>query len=132
VNGAGQVLAQHGFTSNYEVMNVASLAAATHASSRALASLSGAGRWEHLVHTGRNRQFFLAPLTTPAGDLILVAIFDQDSSLGMVNLFFGLLEDEIAALPAFQAVLQGTDQASFERDLEASLELSPEAPVSED
>jgi hypothetical protein len=35
VNGSGQVLAQHGFTRSYHVMNVASLAAATHASSRA-------------------------------------------------------------------------------------------------
>ena len=31
VNGAGQVLSQHGFTRSYEVMNVASLAAAIHA-----------------------------------------------------------------------------------------------------
>jgi predicted regulator of Ras-like GTPase activity (Roadblock/LC7/MglB family) len=122
VNGAGQVLAQHGFTRSYEVMNVASLAAAAHASSRALAELSGAGRWEHLYHGGQERQLFLAPLRTPVDELILVAIFDGDSSLGIVRLFYETLERDVSALPEFTAARQGTDQASFERDLEAGLE----------
>jgi predicted regulator of Ras-like GTPase activity (Roadblock/LC7/MglB family) len=132
VNGAGQVLAQHGFTSSYEVMNVASLAAATHASSRALATLCGAGAWQHLYHNGRNRQLFLAPLQTPAGEMILVAIFDENSSLGMVNLFFGALHSDIASSPEFQDVPQSADQVSFERDLEAGLEIMPAKAVSED
>jgi predicted regulator of Ras-like GTPase activity (Roadblock/LC7/MglB family) len=132
VNGSGQVLAQHGFTSSYEVMNVASLAAATHASSRAIATLSGVGAWDHLYHNGRHRQLFLAPLQTPAGELILVAIFDDNSSLGMVNLFFGALQSEIAKSPDFQDVAPSGDQASFERDLEAGLEIMPTQSVSED
>jgi predicted regulator of Ras-like GTPase activity (Roadblock/LC7/MglB family) len=127
VNGAGQVLAQHGFTSSYEVMNVASLAAATHASSRALASLTGAGAWQHLHHHGRRRQLYLAPVPSGVGELILVAIFDEASSLGMVDFFFGRLQREIAALPEFQAALGTSDQASFERDLEAGLAATPTA-----
>jgi predicted regulator of Ras-like GTPase activity (Roadblock/LC7/MglB family) len=126
VNGSGQVLAQHGFTRSYEIMNVASLAAAAHASSGALARLSGAGHWEHLYHAGRERQLFLAPLRTPVGELILVAIFDADSSLGIVRLFYARLERDVAALPDFMAVRGTTDQASFERDLEAGLELIPD------
>jgi hypothetical protein len=122
VNGSGQVLAQHGFTRSYEVMNVASLAAAAHASSRALAELTGAGRWEHLYHGGVVRQLFLAPLRTPVEELILVAIFDGDSSLGIVRLFYETLERDVSALPEFGRVRQGTDQANFERDLEAGLE----------
>jgi predicted regulator of Ras-like GTPase activity (Roadblock/LC7/MglB family) len=129
VSGSGQVLAQHGFTRSYEVMNVASLAAATHASSRALAELSGAGGWQHLYHGGRERQLFLAPLRTPVEELIVVVIFDADSSLGIVRLFYETLERDIAALPAFRAARQGTDQANFERDLEAGLGfMAPEAP----
>ncbi len=129
VNGAGQVLAQHGFTRSYEVMNVASLAAATHSSSRALAGVSGAGRWEHLYHGGRDKQLFLAPLRTPIEELILVAIFDSESSLGIVRLFYENLEKEVGALPEFMVARAGTDQANFERDLEAGLEfISPDAP----
>ena len=123
VNGAGQVLAQHGFTRSYEIMNVASLAASAHASSQALAKLSGAGRWLHLYHAGREQQLFLAPLHTPIGELILVVIFDSDSSLGLVTLFYQQLEQQIGALPELRTVRATTDQASFERDLNAGLEL---------
>lgn len=132
VSGAGQVLAQHGFARGYHVMNVASLAAATHASSRALAGLTGAGRWEHLYHGGRDRQLFLAPLRTPVEELILVVIFDADSSLGIVRLFYENLEKQVAALPAFQQKPGSPDQASFEQDLEAGLEYTSPEAASED
>ena len=132
VSGAGQVLAQHGFARGYHVMNVASLAAATHASSRALATLSGAGRWEHLYHGGRERQLFLAPLRTPVEELILVVIFDADSSLGIVRLFYENLEKEVAALPEFQDRPERADHASFEQDLEAGLEYTSPEAASED
>ena len=122
VSHAGQVLAQHGFTRSYEVMNVASLAAAAHAAARALAQLTSAERWEHLYHAGQHRHLFMAPLRTPVEELIVVAIFDRDTSLGLVQLFFQDLEREVAALPEFQVAREGTTQANFERDLEAGLE----------
>jgi predicted regulator of Ras-like GTPase activity (Roadblock/LC7/MglB family) len=131
VNGAGQVLAQHGFTSSYEVMNVASLAAAAQASSHVLAELSGAVRWQHLHHHGLERQLFLAPLRTPGEELVLVAIFDADSSLGIVRLFYDAMQNEVAAMPEFGRALRSTDQVSFERDLEAGLAFTQEA-ASED
>jgi predicted regulator of Ras-like GTPase activity (Roadblock/LC7/MglB family) len=128
INGAGQVLAQHGFTRSFAIMNVASLAAAAHASSRALAELTGAGRWEHLYHGGRERHLFLAPLRTPSEELIMVVVFDADSSLGIVRLFYHTLEQDVAALPEFVEARPGTDPASFERDLEAGLEfISPDS-----
>lgn len=122
VNRSGQVLAQHGFTSSYETMNVASLAAATHASSRALAELVRAGHWKHLYHAGRERRLFLAPLDTPLEPLILVVIFDARSSLGIVELFFQKLEVRVAALPQLRDVKASTDAVAFERDLEAGLQ----------
>jgi hypothetical protein len=130
VRGSGQVLGQHGFTQSYEVMNVASLAAAAHASSRALAQLVGDRGWTHLYHAGQDRSMFLAPLATPVEELIVVVIFDGGSSLGVVQFFFGQFAQEVAALPAFQAKLGTTDQANFERDLEAGLDRvwAPDAP----
>jgi hypothetical protein len=124
INGAGQVLGQHGFTRSYEVMNVASLAAATHASAKVLAEITKAPRWEHLYHGGSELQLFLAPLRTPVEELIVVAIFDGDSSLGIVQLFYHTLENQIAALPEFTAAYEATDQENFERDLEAGLEIN--------
>jgi predicted regulator of Ras-like GTPase activity (Roadblock/LC7/MglB family) len=122
INGSGQVLAQHGFTRSYEVMNVASLAAAAHASARALAELTDASRWTHLHHAGKERQLFLAPVKTPAAELILVIIFDEETSLGIVQLYFEQLTAAIAELPEFQEALAETTQQNFERDLEAGLQ----------
>ena len=93
-----------------------------------LAKLSGAGRWTHLYHAGREQQLFLAPLHTPAGEPILVVIFDSDSSLGLVTLFYQQLEQQIGTLPELHAARGTTDQASFERDLNAGLKLvAPES-----
>ena len=75
ISSSGQVLAQHGFTRSYEVMNVASLAAAAHAAARALAEMTDGPGWTHLHHAGKQRQLFLAPMRTPVGELIVVAIF---------------------------------------------------------
>jgi predicted regulator of Ras-like GTPase activity (Roadblock/LC7/MglB family) len=121
VRGSGQVLGQHGFTGSYEVMNVAALAAAAHASSRALANVLGSRGWQHLYHAGSERSIFLAPISTPVEELILVVIFDAETSLGVVQFFFERFASAAAALPEFQRAGVGTDQASFERDLEAGL-----------
>jgi hypothetical protein len=110
-------------------MNVAALAAAAHASARALAEMTDGRGWTHLHHAGRQRQLFLAPMRTPVGELILVAIFDDDSSLGLVQLFFEELANQVARLPELRRSLVHTTQQSFERDLESGLHrvLSSEA-----
>jgi hypothetical protein len=122
VRGSGQVLAQHGFTGGYELMNVASLAAAAHASSRALAHVVGSAGWSHLYHAGRQRSLFLAPLATPAEELIVIAIFDDESSIGLVQFYFDRLAGRVARLGAFQQRGAGTTQHEFERDLHAGLQ----------
>ncbi|HEY8470670.1 MAG TPA: roadblock/LC7 domain-containing protein [Longimicrobiales bacterium] len=122
VNASGQVLAQHGFVGRYHVMNVAALAAATNASAHALAELTGAGRWRYMHHAGRRSQLFLAPFATPAETLILVAIFDEHSTLGLVELFFNKLAAQVRALPEFGESLPAVNAASFERELEAGLD----------
>jgi predicted regulator of Ras-like GTPase activity (Roadblock/LC7/MglB family) len=128
ITSSGQILAQHGFTSSYEVMNVASLAAAAHASSRALAELLRVGRWKHMHHAGSGQEFFLATLDTPVEKLILVAIFDSESSLGLVQFFFGQLAERVGTHPDLATGERSTDQKSFERDLEAGLDRALSQP----
>lgn len=122
ITGSGQILAQHGFTSSYEVMNVASLAAAAHAASRALAQLLHVGRWLHMHHAGTNQEFFLATLETPIERLIFVTIFDAESSLGLVQYFFGQLADRVGEMPELAHAERSADQRAFESDLEAGLD----------
>lgn len=121
VDASGQILAEHGIARSYEVASVASLAAAAHSSARALADLTGAAGWKHLHHAGRDRQLFLAPFHTPADELILVAIFDQETSLGMVQVYFEKFATTVANLPEFRAVGPAGTAETFERDLEAGL-----------
>ena len=121
VNGSGQVLAQHGFTRSYEVMNVASLAAAAHSAARALAVMTDAKAWTHLHHAGKQRQLFMAPIKVPSEELIMVAIFDSDSSFGLVQLFFQRFSVRIGALPELRQRTFQTTQNTFEHDLQAGL-----------
>jgi hypothetical protein len=122
INRSGQVLGQYGFTRKYEVVNVASLAAAANAAASALAQLTGARKWVHLHHGGTTRQLFIAPISTPAEEIILVAIFDEDSSVGLVQLFFDQFGAKLSQLEAFRDAAPTSDQSNFERDLEAGLE----------
>lgn len=122
VNHSGQVLAHHGFTRSYDIMNVATLAAATHSSAHALAELTGAGHWVHLHHAGKEKQLFLAPFRTGSEELVLVAIFDQTSTFGLVQLFFDRLTEAVREIPEFGQPLEAGDVESFEQDLEAGLD----------
>jgi predicted regulator of Ras-like GTPase activity (Roadblock/LC7/MglB family) len=119
---SGQVLAQHGFTRRYDITNVAALAAAAHASAHALAEIIGAGRWVHLHHEGSENQLFLAPFRSGGEDLVLVTIFDRDSTLGLVQLFFERLVGTVQDLPELGGAAPRRDAAEFERDLEAGLQ----------
>jgi predicted regulator of Ras-like GTPase activity (Roadblock/LC7/MglB family) len=122
ISSSGQVVAQHGFVRSLEVMNIASLAAAAHSAARALAQLCGTRGWHHLHHAGREQQLFLAPLEVPGGELILVAIFDHDSSIGLAQFFFNRLAQRIRELPVFAQSRPTADARAFDRDLEAGLE----------
>lgn len=122
VNRSGQVLAHHGFARGFDVANVAALAAAAHSSAHALAELTGAGQWVHLHHAGEEHQLFLAPFAPGGEELVLVAIFDQDSTLGLVQLFFDRLGEAVREIPDFGEPLPRSDAAAFERDLEEGLE----------
>lgn len=122
VDGSGQVLAQHGFTRSVELRNVASLAASGHAAARALADLTGSGRWRFLHHQGRRQQLVLAPMATPAEDLVLVTIFDGRTTLGLARLFCERLAHTLAELPELRGPAAGTTAERFEGELEAAVE----------
>lgn len=122
INQAGQVLASHGFSRGFDAANVAALSAAAHASAHALAELTGAGHWMHMHHAGEENQLFLAPFRAGGEQLVLVTIFDETSTLGLVQLFFDRLVDSIGEIPEIHHTLPSGDAEAFERDLEAGVE----------
>lgn len=122
INESGQVLAQRGFARALDVMGVAALGAGIHASSRALAQLTGQRGFQHLHQGGAAAQVFIGPFSTPSEELILISVFGDDSSIGLVRVFFDELVGEISRLPGWSTVRPTSDAASFEGDLEAGLD----------
>ena len=85
---SGRVLAQHGFTRSLDVMAVCSLVAAIHASGTELGKQANGEPFGPLHHGGTGRQLFLAPARTAKGVVLLLAVFDDRTSLGVVRHFF--------------------------------------------
>lgn len=122
INRSGQVLAHEGFERRLDLVGVASLAAGINASSRALARQLGEDRFEHLYHAGRSRQLFIANFETPAGQLILVTVFDDRSSIGLVRLFFEEFVNGVRDVSELDGARPSVSARDFERDLEAGLD----------
>jgi hypothetical protein len=119
---SGQVLAQHGFTRAVDVMSACALAAAIHASSGELGKQLDGKPFGALHHAGRERQVFLAPVATRASKYILLAVFDQQSSLGIVQLYFEELKVALAtAAPGPEQARPPVLATDFEGELNRNL-----------
>lgn len=118
---AGQVVAQHGFTRSMDVMAAAALGAGIVASTEELGRVMGGGALGGLVHQGSRQGIVLMPFTTPRGRWIGLVVYGPETSVGLVQLFFGrMVTDLVVAAPPDEprrAVLA----EDFERDLNASL-----------
>ena len=117
---SGQVLGQHGFTRAVDVMSACALAAAIHATSGELGKLLDGRPFGAVHHAGRTRQIFLAPATTPRGPLVCLAVFDDATSLGLVQLYFTELRARLASVQPAPAPGPALP-ADFERELNRNL-----------
>lgn len=115
---SGKVLAQHGFTRSLDVMSACSLVSAIHASASELGRLLEGEPFGPLHHAGTERQVFLAPLRCGGRTVLLLAVFDASSSLGIVRLFWSEFARRVADAPRTPL----NDLASeFERELQHNL-----------
>ena len=122
LESSGQVLAQHGFTRSIDVMSACALAAAIHASAAEIGRQLDGNAFTSLHHPGRNRQIFLGELPTTRGTHILLTVFDESTSIGLVRLYFAELTKRLAAAaPAFVPVAEPPSLVDFESDLNRNL-----------
>lgn len=121
---SGQVLAQAGFTRQVDVMTACALAAASNATAGELGRRLDGRPFRGLHYAGPEKQLFMASIDTPRGAYICLTVFDQESSLGLVRMFFDELARELSAaappLPELRAPALAVD---FEADLNANLAL---------
>jgi predicted regulator of Ras-like GTPase activity (Roadblock/LC7/MglB family) len=122
LESSGRVLAQHGFTRSVDVMSACALAAAIHASAAEIGRQLDGEPFTTLHHPGQARQVFLAELPTARGSHILLTVFDDATSIGLVRLYFRELSKRLAAAaPALVAVTSAPSFVDFESDLNRNL-----------
>jgi len=119
---SGQVIAQAGFTRAVDVMTACALASAVHATAGELGRQVEGRAFRALHHAGTGKQLYLAPLETARGSYICLTVFDQESSLGLVRMFFSDLCKELASAAPPLPVIRGPMLAvNFEEELNANL-----------
>jgi predicted regulator of Ras-like GTPase activity (Roadblock/LC7/MglB family) len=119
---SGRVLAQHGFTRSIDVMSACALAAAIHASAAEIGRELDGNPFTTLHHPGTERQIFLGELPTARGSHILLTVFDDATSIGLVRLYFTELSKRLAAAsPAALAPTPTPSLVDFESDLNRNL-----------
>lgn len=119
---SGQVLAQHGFARRLDVQTACALSAAINATADRLGTMIDGAPFRGLHYTGAERQLHLAQLH--AGDhlLLLLSVFDRESSLGIVQLYLDELRSALdASIPADDAEAPPALAEDFERDLNSNL-----------
>jgi hypothetical protein len=118
---SGQVVAQHGFSRSVEVMTASALGAAIVASTEELARIMGAPRFAALVHGGSRQSCMLSAFSTPRGRWIGLVVFGAETSVGIVQLFFDqMVEELVTAAPREQPKSVPLPE-NFEQELNASL-----------
>lgn len=119
---SGQVIAQFGFARAVDVMSACALAAAIHASAGELGRQLDGRAFRGLHHAGRDRQLYLAEAVTPRGSFIFLTVFDQESSLGLVRLYFDEFSKNLAAAaPAASRREEPVLEEKFEHELNRNL-----------
>lgn len=122
LNPSGQVLAQHGFTRAMDIMSACALAAAIHASAAELGNQLEGKPFKGLHHAGRERQVFLSEARTARGRFIFLTVFDGESSLGLVQIYFNEFCENLAkAAPMTPSSGAVALSENFERDLNRNL-----------
>jgi predicted regulator of Ras-like GTPase activity (Roadblock/LC7/MglB family) len=95
VDKNGQLIAATGETENLDTTSLASLTAGNIAATGGLAKLIGEKEFSILFHEGEKDNIHISIV---AGRVILVVIFDQRSSLGLVRLRVKKASDELGTI----------------------------------
>ena len=121
MTSAGQVIAQHGFTRSLDVMSAAALGAGIMAATLELGRLMGSGPLSAVTHQGEGLGVYLASFEAPRGRWLGLVVFGRETSLGLVQLFFGQLVEELGRVAPAELPAQKVLAEDFEEELNSSL-----------
>jgi predicted regulator of Ras-like GTPase activity (Roadblock/LC7/MglB family) len=121
VDRNGQVVANVGEPPKFDAQAFASLTAADFSANDQLAKMIGEHEFSSLFHQGEKESMYLADI---AHRVILVALFDSRTTLGMVRLKVKVTVEELSRL--FEAMFTRADTASPKLEGFASQEAEDE------
>jgi predicted regulator of Ras-like GTPase activity (Roadblock/LC7/MglB family) len=107
----GQQIAVHGELGDLDTTSLASLVAGNVAATGGMAKLIGEKEFPTLSHEGERESIHISVI----GRILLVVVFDERSSLGLVKLRAKQVSQELAAVFAL------VERDSSERDLASSM-----------
>src|SRR5919112_5607342 len=90
----GQPIAMHGDVGNLDTTSLASLAAGNVAATTGMAQLIGEREFPTLSHEGERESIYISVI----GRILLIVVFDERSSLGLVKLRVKQASTELAAI----------------------------------
>lgn len=118
----GRAVGQFGFSNAADVMSICALTSAINASARELGRQLDGKPFYETHHAGADRQVFMARCAAGAQEFLFVGVFDRESSLGVVEIYFGEFQKALEKLhPETEAPGIGPS-GDFEGELNRSLD----------
>lgn len=119
---SGRAVGQFGFSNAADVMSICALTSAINASARELGRQLDGKPFYEMHHAGVERQVFMAHASAGAQEFLFVGVFDQESSLGVVEIYFAEFKKTLEKLHPEKQVPAVGPTGDFEGELNRSLD----------
>ena len=118
----GRAVGQFGFSNAADVMSICALTSAINASARELGRQLDGKPFYETHHAGADRQVFMARCVASAQEFLFVGVFDRESSLGVVEIYFGEFQKALEKLRPDSPTTGKAPSGDFEGELNRSLD----------
>ena len=125
VDKEGFLVTKKGFTKSFDTRSLAALAAGSFASTREMARILGEPEFTVLFHQGKNEHIHVSLVADRA---LLVTVFDDRTTIGMVRLYASEVTEKVAECLA-RADERNKDRAP--QQLAADFEVAAEQRLNE-
>jgi len=95
IDRSGQLIANHGDTTDIDTSSLAALTAANFGATVEIARMLGEEEFTLLFHKGRSENVYFSAVGENA---ILVTLFDDKTSLGLIRLRISQMVDELSSI----------------------------------
>src|SRR3989337_1969817 len=97
IDRSGQLIAQYGNTMDIDILSLSALTAANFGATAEIAKILGEEEFTLLFHKGKNENVYFSAI---GEDVILVTLFDDHTSLGLIRFHINTIIDELSKILA--------------------------------